>query len=367
MQLSDNDVTQPYSHLLHIVLCVDNIMVSQRTTIKDVAKQAGVSIKTVSRVINDEPYVRDATRQRVLDAIDSLGFVVSQPAKRLSSGQSYTIGLIFHNASWHYIQNVQRGVLETVRKRGGYSALLHPCDTNCRDDIKEILNLVHQSMVDGFIFTPPVDNDRELIENLQQLDVPFIRLTPQDRKSPLPYVTATDLQGAFEMTDYLIGLGHRRIGFIHGPVEQRAAHDRFKGYKQALTKANLEFDPNLIQKGNDLFDSGTRASSILLELDPLPSAIFCNNDEMAAGAITAVFEQGLHVPGEISVAGFDNIPLASQIWPPLTTVNQPIFEIAETATNHLIRLLSGEDVKQLYHELSTNLVIRKSTAVYNST
>ena len=342
-------------------------MVSQRTTIKDVAKHAGVSIKTVSRVVNDEPYVRVATRQRVLDAIDSLGYVVSQPARRLSSGQSYTIGLIFHNASWHYIQNVQKGVLETVRKRGGYSALLHPCDTNCRDDVKEILNLVHQSMVDGFIFTPPVDNDSELMDNLQQLNIPFIRLTPQDRKSPLPYVTATDRQGAFEMTNYLIGLGHRRIGFIHGPVEQRAAHDRFEGYKQALATSNLEFLPNLIQQGNDFFDSGNRAASKLLELTPLPTAIFCNNDEMAAGAISAVFENGLHVPGDISVAGFDNIPLASQIWPPLTTVNQPIFEIAETATNHLIRLLRGEDVKHLYHELSTNLVIRKSTAVPNRT
>ena len=128
-------------------------MVSQRTTIKDVAKHAGVSIKTVSRVVNDEPYVRVATRQRVLDAIDSLGYVVSQPARRLSSGQSYTIGLIFHNASWHYIQNVQKGVLETVRKRGGYSALLHPCDTNCRDDIKEILNLLREARLDGKVST----------------------------------------------------------------------------------------------------------------------------------------------------------------------------------------------------------------------
>lgn len=339
-------------------------MAPQRATIKDVAKQAGVSIKTVSRVINDEPYVRESTREKVLHAIDSLGYVVSQPARRLSSGHSYTIGLIFHNASWHYLQRVLRGVIETTRMQGGYSALLHPCNTDCRDDVQEILNLVHQSMVDGFIFTPPVDNDRELINELQRLNIPFVRLTPQDRQSPLHYVTATDLQGAFEMTNYLIGLGHRRIGFIHGPVEQRAAHDRFEGYQRALAKSNIEFDPKLVQQGNDLFDSGKRGAAKLLELPPLPSAIFCNNDEMAAGAINAVFEKGLHVPGDISVAGFDNIPLAQQIWPPLTTVNQPIFEIAETATNHLIKILNGEDVNHLYHELSTSLVIRASTAEY---
>ena len=342
-------------------------MVPQRATIKDVAKQAGVSIKTVSRVINDEPYVRDSTRQRVLQAIDSLGYVVSQPARRLSSGHSYTIGLIFHNASWHYLQRVLRGVIETTRNQGGYSALLHPCDTNCRDDIQEILNLVNQSMVDGFIFTPPVDNDTELIEKLQQLNVPFVRLTPQDRKSPLPYVTATDLQGAFEMTNYLIGLGHHRIGYIHGPVEQRAAHDRFEGYKQALAKSNIAFDPNLVQQGNDLFDAGYQAAIQLLELHTHPSAIFCNNDEMAAGAISAISKRGFQIPRDISVAGFDDIPLSHQIWPPLTTVKQPIFEIAETATNHLIRMLSGEEMDHLYHELSTNLVIRESTAKFNNT
>jgi LacI family transcriptional regulator len=330
-------------------------------TIRDVANRAGVSIKTVSRVINKEPFVKSSTQEKVLTAIDELGYVASMSARRLASGQSYTIGLIFHNASWHYTQDVLKGVIETARK-SGYSTLLHPCDV-CNDlDAKEVLNLVHQKAVDGLIFTPPADNAKEVIRELQQLEVPFVRLTPQDRKSPLPYVTATDMQGAFEMTNYLIGLGHRRIGFVLGPLDQRAGHDRFAGYKKAITEAGIELDDDIIAHGDDHFESGFQATRHLLSMESAPTAIFCNNDEMAAGSISAVFEAGLKVPQNVSVAGFDDILLASQIWPPLTTVQQPIYQIAEIATNLLIRLLKGEDTPDLKYEVETALVIRKSTA-----
>ena len=330
-------------------------------TIRDVANRAGVSIKTVSRVLNNEPFVKSSTQEKVLTAIDELGYVASMSARRLASGQSYTIGLIFHNASWHYTQDVLKGVIETARK-SGYSTLLHPCDV-CNDlDAKEVLNLVHQKAVDGLIFTPPADNAKEVIRELQQLKVPFVRLTPQDRKSPLPYVTATDMQGAFEMTNYLIGLGHRKIGFVLGPLDQRAGHDRFAGYKKAITEAGIELDDDIIAHGDDHFESGFQATRHLLSLESAPTAIFCNNDEMAAGSISAVFEAGLKVPQNVSVAGFDDILLASQIWPPLTTVQQPIYQIAEIGTNLLIRLLKGEDTPDLKYEVETAMVIRKSTA-----
>jgi LacI family transcriptional regulator len=330
-------------------------------TIRDVANTAGVSIKTVSRVLNNEPFVKKSTRDKVLNAIDELGYVASMSARRLATGQSYTIGLIFHNASWHYIQDVLKGVIETARK-SGFSTLPHPCDVCSDTDTKEVLNLVHQRVVDGLIFTPPADNSRQVIHELQQLQVPFVRLTPQDRKSPLPYVTATDMQGAFEMTSYLISLGHSRIGFVHGPEDQRAGHDRFAGYKKATSEAGIELDSDLIIYGDDHFNSGFHGATRLLKLETLPSAIFCNNDEMAAGSISAVFDAGLKVPDDISVAGFDDIPLASQVWPPLTTVQQPIYKIAEIATNMLIQLLKGENSIDLCHEVNTTLVIRKSTA-----
>ncbi len=332
-----------------------------KVTIRDVAKHAGVSFKTVSRVINNEPFVKETTRLKVQTAIDELGYVVSLPAKRLSSGRSYTIGLIFHNASWHYIQDVQKGVLETGREFG-YHTLMHPCDVNQDEDINEILNMVSQRLVDGLIFTPPADNAAKLIRELQTLKVPFISLSPKDRRYIQPYVTTTDLDGAFEMTSYLISLGHTRIGFIHGPNEQQAPHDRFAGYQSALAEAGVTLDPALVISGDDHFKSGILAAQELLSKNPPLTAIFANNDEMAAGAIAAVFDAGLRVPQDISVAGFDNIPLAEQIWPPLTTVEQPIFEMATHATTHLIKMLNGENDFDLEFKIPTKLVIRQSTA-----
>lgn len=329
-------------------------------TIRNVAEMAGVSIKTVSRILNNEPYVTEETQKKVRDAIQKLGYVASMSARRLASGQSFTIGLIFHNASWHYIQNVQLGVMETA-KTSGYSMLLHPCDINNPAHVQDIMNLVHQKQVDGFIFTPPADNSQELIQKLKRIKFPFVRLTPMDRESQLPFVAATDRLGAFNMTDYLVQLGHRRIAYIIGPQEQRAAHDRFAGYKDAIFKAGLVFDPQITIRGDDHFESGYAAAEKLISLDNRPTAVFCNNDEMAAGVISAVFELGMKVPRDVSVAGFDNIPLSKQIWPPLTTVDQPIAKISETATKHLLALLHGEDVECIHCEIPTNLVIRKST------
>jgi len=331
-----------------------------KVTIRDVAKHAGVSFKTVSRVINREPFVKETTRQKVQTVIDELGYVVSLPAKRLSSGLSYTLGLIFHNASWHYIQDVQKGVLETGRKFG-YHTLMHPCDIHRDDDIDEVLNMVSQGLLDGLIFTPPADNAEKLLRELEALNFPFISLSPKDRTQNRPFVTTSDVRGANEITRYLINLGHTRIGFIHGPEEQQAPHDRYAGFQQALAEADISFDPGLVTYGDDHFKSGVSAAQKLLTVEPRPSAIFCNNDEMAAGAMAASFDAGLRVPGDVSLAGFDNIPLAEQIWPPLTTVQQPIFEMAEQATTHLIKMLNGENDFDKELKIPTELIIRKST------
>ena len=329
-------------------------------TIRDVAQVSGVSIKTVSRVLNDEPFVRDETRAKVALAIEELGFVANLSAKRLAKGQAFAIGLIYHNASWHYILDVQRGVLDTARG-SGYSTLMHPCDMERPSDAREILELASQRQVDGFIFAPPADNARALLERLAQLGVPFVRLTPSDRESPWPYVTATDRAGACEMTRYLIGLGHRRIAFVHRSSE-RAGYDRFSGYRDALAEAGIAYDEALIRSGDDHFDAGLEAARSLLQLAPRPTAIFCNNDEMASGACVAAHEAGLRIPSEVSVAGFDDIALARQIWPPLTTVCQPIYDIAAAATRLLVDVLSHNAPADLHCEIPTHLVIRASTA-----
>lgn len=330
-------------------------------TIRDVAERAGVSIKTVSRVINEEPFVRETTRQKVLAAVHELDFAVNLSARRLAKGQSFAIGIIFHNASWHYIQDVLRGVLETARN-AGYSTILHPCDVSNEDDIQEILRLVSQRVVDGLLFTPPADNAPALLQALDQQSFPFVRLTPSDRESDWPYVTATDYRGAYDMTRYLLSLGHERIGYVIGPPEQRAAHERFNGYQDALSEEGIEILPALLGYGDDHFEAGFDAVQKLLTVQPRPTALFCNNDEMAAGAYAAVFEAGLKVPGDISVAGFDDVALSRQVWPALTTVRQPICEIAKAGTMLLLDVLNKNELTAISQQIPTTLIVRESTS-----
>lgn len=329
-------------------------------TIRDVAKHAGVSIKTVSRVINNESRVSEKMRAKVVASMQALGFTPNISARRLAQGRSHVIGLIFHNATWNYINDVLRGILETCRQTG-YNALIHPCDIDNPNDQAEILGLVEQQQVDGFIFTPPCDNALGLLEELHRLNVPFVRLTPQDRQRPWPYVTANDHQGAYEMTDYLLNLGHQRIGFIIGDPAHRASHDRLAGYQAALEAHGRPVDLALVKQGDFHFDSGLRCGRELLAATLRPTAIFAGNDNMAAGVLTAAHQLGLTIPGDLSVAGFDDVRLAQQVWPALTTVHQPIYDTARLSAGLLIDRLRPEAGEMVYHELPTTLVIREST------
>jgi LacI family transcriptional regulator len=303
----------------------------------------------------------DAERAKVLQAITQLGFVPNLSAKRLAKGHAMAIALLYKNASWHYIEDVQRGVLDTARSVG-YTTLMHPCSLTQTSDACGIIEMASQRQVDGFIMTAPVENATRLLLTLDQMGIPFVRLTPFDRESPWPYVAATDRVGACEMTRYLISLGHRRIGYVFGLAESRAAHDRFAGYREALAESGIEYDESLVRFGDDHFDAGHDATESLLRMTPRPTAVFCSNDEMAAGACVAVHEAGLEIPGDVSVAGFDDIALARQIWPPLTTVRQPIYDIARTATRLLVDLLAHNAIPTPHHEIPTSLVIRASTA-----
>ena len=329
-------------------------------TIHDVAKRAGVSMKTVSRVINNEPQVRESTRAKVREAMRELGYVPNISARRLARGRSCVIGLIFHNATWHYIDNVIQGVLETAREEG-YNTLIHPCDVENPEDRAEVLELVEQQQVDGLIFTPPSDNEPDVLQQLWDWQVPFVRLTPLDREIPWPYVTAQDRQGAYDMTQHLLELGHRRIGFIMGDPGHRASHDRLEGYKAALESHRIPPDPDLIKQGDFHFESGQRLGQELLTMTPRPTAIFAGNDNMAVGVLSVAHRFGIAVPEELSVAGFDDVRLAYQVWPPLTTVRQPIQEAARRATSLLVELLENKSPDPIQYELETTLVIREST------
>jgi LacI family transcriptional regulator len=329
-------------------------------TIKDVAQHAKVSVKTVSRVINHEAPVRDDTRIRVLHSIQELGYVANVAAQRLARGRSKTIAFVYFNASWHYTNLVMRGVLETCM-RHDYSILLHPLDSYQADSAECVLRLTTQGSVDGFIFTPPSDRATDLLDKLTAMNVPFVRLTPCDRERNWPWVAATDWDGARDMTEFLLSLGHRRIGFIKGPQDQRAGQDRFDAFEKTLTTHSIAIDPKLVRQGNDLFEAGFDCACRLLQTHPRPTAIFANNDEMASGVLIAAHQQGIKVPTELSVVGFDDTPLARQVWPALTTVRQPVLEIAQIAAELLIRHLEGEVAEDYSQEVATELIIREST------
>ncbi|MBL8056438.1 MAG: LacI family DNA-binding transcriptional regulator [Anaerolineales bacterium] len=332
------------------------------TTIREIARQAGVSVKTVSRVINREPMVGEATRNRVLAIMKSLNYVPNVAAQRLARGRSQVIGLLFQNATWAYLHDVLEGSLSIARDRG-YSILTRLVDVRTERDREELLQMVAEQRVDGYLFTPPCDNAPELLDALHQRTIPFVRLTPHNRELPYPHVTASDFLGAREITDKLIALGHRRIGFIMGDTDHIASHDRLAGYRAALQANGLSFDPRLVLPGDWQFKSGTAGGAQLLQRRPRPTAIFASNDDMAAGVLSAAHRLGITVPAELSVAGFDDVPLAEQVWPPLTTVRQPIQQIARQASHLLIDLLEGKTLPALHYEFPTELIVRESTSL----
>lgn len=329
-------------------------------TIRDVASKAGVSIKTVSRVLNHEPMVGEATQARVLSAMQELGYVPSILAQRLARGRSNVIGLLCHNATRAYIHDVLSGALVSARARG-YGVVTMLLDPHEPSASEELLRMVVQQRVEGYLFTPPCDNMPTLLQQLQARQVPFVRLTPSDRSLAAPFVSAEDYHGAKAMTAHLLGLGHRRIGFVMGNPEHQAANDRWQGFRDVLQEHDILPVESLLCDGDWHFQSGRAAGEKLLAMTHPPTAIFASNDEMAAGILQVAHRRGVAVPQTLAVAGFDDAPLAAQVWPPLTTVRQPIRAIAQLATELLIDALAGKSPVSLGHELPTKLVLREST------
>lgn len=330
-------------------------------TISDVARAAGVSIKTVSRIINDEPHVTDATRASVAQAMRELGYVTNVSAQRLAARRARAIGFVFHNPSWHYIGTALQGVL-AVARAAGYETVMHPCNIDVPAECEQVVQLTRQGRVDGLVVTPPCDVAETMIDSLVDLQVPFVRLTPCERCDGLAYVCADDYGGARAMTEYLLDLGHRRIGFVIGSAIQVASRHRHDGYRDALLAAEIPYDASLVVQGDFNHASGLLAGRALLALPRPPTAIFASNDDMAAGALAAAHERALSVPHDISIVGFDNTPLASQLSPALTTVHQPVYEGAMLATQILIAMLGGNAPEKTAHVLPTWVAARASTA-----
>ena len=336
-------------------------MSTRRTSINDVAKAAGVAIKTVSRVLNNEPNVREETRAQVLAAVKRLNYHPSLSARSLASRRSYLVGLVYDNPSANYTIEVQRGALARCRE-GKFLLLLHEVAGRGDELIKDILAFANRTHLDGLIITPPLSESAELIRVLDAEGPPFVRIAPNDLKHRSPYVDIDDEGAAREMTEYLIGLGHRRIAFIIGRPGHHASGERLKGYKAALKAHRIPYAAEYVRQGDFLFDSGLDAARQLLALPKRPTAIFAANDDMAAGALMAAHEMGVAVPAQLSVAGFDDAAISRTVWPPLTTILQPTYDLSYKAAELLLQtLLDGAPSKPV--RLAHRLICRASTDV----
>jgi len=337
----------------------------RRPTIKDVAANAQVSLKTVSRVINDEPSVQAKTRERVKRAIAELGYQPDPSARSLRSAQSYAIGLVYDNPNPYYVIDVQTGVLSVCRETG-YGLQIHPCDSSSPKLASEIIDLVQHARLAGLVLAPPMSEQQELVSALVAHGVPLVRIVSAaaDPKDGSACVYVDDRDAAYDVTEYLIQLGHARIGFLWGGKSHGSSWERYKGYEDALRDYGIALDPELIVEGDYSFDDGFRGARRLLGLPNSPTAIFGSNDEIAAGVLAAARSSGLNVPYDLSIAGFEDSPFSKQSWPALTTAKQATVDIAAHAARRLLReIRDGDGAPPLANEgFSPQLVVRGSTA-----
>lgn len=331
-----------------------------KATIDDVAALAGVSMKTVSRVVNNEPNVRPATREKVEAAIRELSYRPNQSARSLAGNRSYLLGLIYGHPSAHYVLDIQEGVLEICRPQR-YELLVHPAIHRDPNLIEEVTDLILEKRVDGVMLTPPLSDNMAVISLLKKMNIPFVRVAPTENKSASPYVETNDEEASYDMTCQLIAQGHSRIGFICGHPDHRAMSLRYEGYKAALIENELPLMPALVAQGDNSFESGETCAQQLLALADRPTAIFAANDDMAAGVMMVAHQMNIKIPGHLSVAGFDDTPVAHQIWPSLTTIRQPIRQMAKKATDLLLKQLRGKDIQLPASMLNSSIILREST------
>jgi len=331
---------------------------AMKSTITDVAKQAGVSMKTVSRVLNNEPNVAVKTRERVLAVASELRYSPNLAARGLASSKSYLIALIYDNSpSPNYISSVQRGAIDACRENG-FHLVVEPLDMAGTEASEEVERLLERLPVDGIILTSPLCDNPAILRILKRLKIPYIPISPKQLNPDMPAVKMDNTKAAQEMTEYLINQGHEKIGFITGHSDHSSSTLRYNGFVNAMHAAGLKINPDWVIKGDYSFRSGVAAAERLLEGDETPTAIFACNDDMAAGVVSVTNRMGIAVPGDLSVGGFDDTPLATIITPKLTTIRQPIHQMGHQAAILLIRPPENRlDVYNLDHKL----VIRGST------
>ncbi|HEX2013330.1 MAG TPA: LacI family DNA-binding transcriptional regulator [Roseateles sp.] len=310
-------------------------------TIIDVAKLAGVSIKTVSRVLNQEAGVHSETREQVLKVVAELKYRPKLSARSLAGARSFLIGLLYYDPSAAFVAGVQQGATLRCRE-AGYHLVVESLDNDAPDVEAQVERILAALRPDGMILTPPICDNPKVLRALREAGTPCVQMSPGQPEAGAAIVRMDEVLAAEEVTNLLISLGHRHIGFIRGAADQAASALRHQGFVQAMQAHGLETDPELVQQGDFTFRSGVEAAHQLLSRRQRPTAVFASNDDMALGVLAAAQRLGLAVPADLSIAGFDDSPAASLVWPPLTTVRQPVVQMARAAVDLLIAPADAE-------------------------
>jgi LacI family transcriptional regulator len=335
----------------------------RNSTIDDVAKAAGVARVTVSRVLNNGDNVRPETRERVRRAVEALGYSVNQQARALASGMARQIMLIHAHSPELEPNSYYNAGLELGALRGcsalGFDLVTRAVDPQDENRFRMLASILERERPVGLVLSPPLSDDIEFIETAQRAGVRVVAVSAGERaRDAVSAVGIDERAGGYAIGQHLVSLGHRHIGFIKGPPEHRAAALRYDGFLDALRDAGIEREP-WTTTGDFTFKSGVEAAERLFRDGAKVTALACANDDMAAGAMLALHRAGLEIPKSISVTGFDDTPMSEIVWPPLTTIRQPIKDLTERAVHLLMENQSTDGVQ--HDDLPFELIVRESS------
>lgn len=332
-------------------------------TIHDVARRAGVSPMTVSRVVNGEKNVREVTRAKVLSAVKDLQYAPNAAARSLAGAGGARIGLLYSNPSAAYLSEFLVGALDEA-SRSGAQLVLEKCEAEDLASQGVAIEKLVKGGVAGVILPPPLCESVTIISELQRAGVPTVFVAAGRFRGEASCVRVDDFRASHEMTRYLLDLGHQRIGFIAGHPNQTASGERQMGFETALREAGMKLDRTMVAQGFFSYRSGLVAAEKLFSRKVLPTAIFASNDDMAAAVVSVAHRRGLDVPRDLSVVGFDDTAIATTIWPELTTIRQPVSAMAEIALELIVREIrrrkEGIEIKPLDHLVAHALIKRQS-------
>jgi DNA-binding LacI/PurR family transcriptional regulator len=326
-------------------------------TIKDVAELAGVHPSTVSRVINNDSRISEKTKEKVILIINKLGYTPNAIARGLKTKRTYTLGMLIPDITNPFFAEIARGV-EDAASKNNFNVILCNTDDKLKKE-RTYLQILRGKRVDGFILGTAHIKDKSILE-LEKNKFPYILVSRNIEGLEKNCIIVDDIEGGKIATEYLIKLGHRRIAHITGPLQTRSALNRLKGYKLALKKYEIEYRDELVGEGDFKIKGGYQIMKRFLKLSEPPAAIFAANDLLALGAMQAIQKKNFHIPEDFCVVGFNDIELASFVYPALTTIRQPMLEMGAIAVKMLLRIIEEGEFNQRKIVLKPKLIIRES-------